>query len=355
MLRIEMLPAAQGDCLWIEYGSAARPRRVLIDGGTTGSIKPLVERVKALPAGERHFELLVVTHVDADHVAGVLKFLETPTLGVSLGQICFNAYKHLRDKKDETFGPEQGEVLSAYIAAAKIPWNAAFKGRAVKIPDTGAPPVKKLAGGLELVVLGPTMEKLRKLRPVWAKACADAGIKPGKPAKRPVPAGLETFGPIDVDTLAEARFKEDGTEPNGSSILLLLRYEGARVLLAADGHPTVITAGLKRLSASGRVKLDAYKVAHHGSRNNMDKPLLDRIECSRYLFSSSGAYYKHPDREAIARVLKYGRRGNGTTELVFNYRTKFNDVWDAPALKNRWKYTTSFLTKPADGPAFERP
>ena len=119
MLRIEMLPASQGDCLWIEYGTKAKPRRILIDGGTSGSIEPLVDKVKAMPAGSRRLELLVVTHVDADHIAGVLKFLETPKLGLTVGEIWFNAYKHLLDKDDEIFGPEQGEKLSADIVAGR--------------------------------------------------------------------------------------------------------------------------------------------------------------------------------------------------------------------------------------------
>lgn len=346
MLRIEMLPANQGDCLWIEYGDPKKPWQILIDGGTSGSIKPLVAKVKALPADRRHLELMVVTHVDADHIAGVLKFIRTPKLGLKVADVWFNAYRHLLDRDDETFGPEQGEDLSADLEAAKIPWNAAFKGRAVKVTAKGALPKKKLPGGLELVVLGPTMEKLRILKPVWIQACKDAGIKPGKPSPRPRPEGLETFGPLNVDTLAEARFKEDPTEANGSSIVLLLRYRGATVLLGADGHPAVIEAGIRRLAPGNRrLKLDAYKVAHHGSQNNLNRSLLDRIDCSRYLFSSSGAIYHHPSREAIARILKYGRSGDRTTELVFNYRTKYNSMWDSAPLKTRWRYTTEFPAK----------
>jgi beta-lactamase superfamily II metal-dependent hydrolase len=357
MLRIEMLPASQGDCLWIEYGTKTKPRRILIDGGTSGSIQPLVDKVKALPAGSRRLELLVVTHVDADHIAGVLKFLETPKLGLSVGEIWFNAYKHLLEKDDEIFGPEQGEKLSADIVAGNVPWNVAFQGHAVKVPDTGPLPVKKLAGDLELAVLGPTMAKLRILRPVWIQACKDAHIKPGKPSPRPRPPGLEIFGPINVDTLADAKFKEDATEANGSSIILLLRYDGMTVLLGADGHPAVIEAGLKRLAPGNqRVKLDAYKVAHHGSQNNVNRSLLDRLACSRYLISSNGAIYHHPSREAVARILKYGRSGNRPTDLVFNYRTKFNSIWDSAALKQKWAYTTAF---PASGQkgmiAFEAP
>ena len=197
MLRMEMLPANQGDCLWIEYGQKNKPRLILIDGGTAGSIKALVEKVKALPAKSRHLELLVVTHVDADHIAGVLKFLETPQLGLSVGEVWFNAYKHLLEK-GETFGPAQGEKLSADIVAGRFPWNRKFKGQAVKVPDKGPLPVKKLDGDLEFVILGPTMEKLRILKPVWVEACKEARIKPGKPVNRPRPAGLEAFGPIDV-------------------------------------------------------------------------------------------------------------------------------------------------------------
>jgi hypothetical protein len=31
MLSVEMLPAQHGDCLWIEYGDPAKPRRILVD------------------------------------------------------------------------------------------------------------------------------------------------------------------------------------------------------------------------------------------------------------------------------------------------------------------------------------
>ena len=41
MLRIEMLPAENGDCLWIEYGEENSPHRILIDGGTHGTYELL--------------------------------------------------------------------------------------------------------------------------------------------------------------------------------------------------------------------------------------------------------------------------------------------------------------------------
>ena len=48
MFTIEMLPAAHGDCLWLEYGPKKKPYRVLIDGGRDYSYKHLKARLEEL-------------------------------------------------------------------------------------------------------------------------------------------------------------------------------------------------------------------------------------------------------------------------------------------------------------------
>ncbi|BBX66544.1 ComEC/Rec2 family competence protein [Mycolicibacterium psychrotolerans] len=68
MFSVEMLPAGHGDCLWIEYGDPVR--RVLVDGGPYYSYKHLRARIERLDPTDRHFELLIITHVDADHIEG---------------------------------------------------------------------------------------------------------------------------------------------------------------------------------------------------------------------------------------------------------------------------------------------
>src|SRR5436853_4823327 len=109
MLRIEMLQAGHGDCLWIEYGDPASPRRVLVDGGATGTYKrALRPRLLALPEEARRFELVVVTHIDADHIAGILDLLADPEIGFSAHDLWFNGYRHLPNEKPKTLGPLQG-------------------------------------------------------------------------------------------------------------------------------------------------------------------------------------------------------------------------------------------------------
>jgi phosphoribosyl 1,2-cyclic phosphodiesterase len=70
MLRIE-LPAAQGDAVWIEYGDPQRPHRIVIDGGPAISYeRALRQRILALRPAERRIDLLIVTHIDCDHIDG---------------------------------------------------------------------------------------------------------------------------------------------------------------------------------------------------------------------------------------------------------------------------------------------
>src|SRR5688572_23271608 len=67
MFEVEMLPAREGDSLWLRYGSKTAPKQILVDAGRAATYKDLRERFLALPKGRRTFELFVITHVDRDH------------------------------------------------------------------------------------------------------------------------------------------------------------------------------------------------------------------------------------------------------------------------------------------------
>ena len=77
MLRLQMLPAGCGDCLWLEYGPPGESRIVIIDGGVSDTAKALRRRIEtALQEREAtvlEVELLVVTHIDNDHILGIIE------------------------------------------------------------------------------------------------------------------------------------------------------------------------------------------------------------------------------------------------------------------------------------------
>ena len=347
LFRIEMLPARQGDCLWIEYGDPEHPNRFLIDGGTSGTYPTLQQRLHALPADQRHLDLFVVTHVDTDHIGGAVKLVRSDEALALADDIWFNGYRHLREGELESLGPIDGERLTDRIVGAKLPWNSAFSGHAVDVPKAGDLPVWKLPGGMVLTLLSPGPEQLAQLRPVWAEVCREAGLDPEHEPSPPEPKvpGLESLGAPDVDMLADGPFKSDDREANGSSIAFLAEFDGRRILFGADAHPDVLLASLNRLAAdpNGKVRLDAFKLPHHGSKANVAPDLLRRVDCHRYLFSTDGTQFDHPDPEAVARVIKLG---GPESELIFNYRTQFNAMWDDASLQDEWKYTAVY---PADG------
>lgn len=350
-LSIEMLPARQGDALWVEYGSPRR--RILIDGGVEETWEPLRERVEKQPMDERHFELLVVSHIDNDHIQGVLPLLElADELGVTFGDVWFNGFRHLPDTPIESLGPVEGERLTTLLVDKGLPWNERFGGRAVVIPPgADALPRIELDGGLSLTLLSPTPTQLERLRPVWKTIVDEHNLNPAVEPEPPVPLpeGVEALGAMpDVDSLAAKPFKSDTTKPNGSSIALLLEVEdGPSALLAADAFPTVVQESVERLLAErgeARLALDAFKLPHHGSRANINHGLLGLIDCPLHLFSSDGTQTKHPHPESVARVLATSKR---PLDLAFNYLTKYNEPWrDSEAAEH---YGYGLQVPPAGG------
>src|SRR5690606_23173118 len=174
-LRIRMLPALHGDCLWIEYGSGRRVRRVLVDGGPIGAWGALEAQVASMPAGDRRIELVVLTHVDTDHVDGLVRlFAEAPPWTFTVRDVWFNGWRHL-EPAHGLLGGRQGEFFSALLARRLDGdrWNGAFGGGPVVVPDDGALPSVELPGGLVLTLLSPTPSKLERMRKAWKKDMRD--------------------------------------------------------------------------------------------------------------------------------------------------------------------------------------
>src|SRR6266516_575376 len=334
--RIRLLPAAHGDCIIIEYGSNKQINRVIIDGGTPPVWKTLENVLQAIPQAARKIELLVITHVDADHIGGVLGLFDPGLTNLEFDDIWFNGYRHL--KEVEEFGPVQGERLTSFLWERMAHWNSAFQGKAIVVPDFGSLPVHTLPGGLRLTLLSPYRENLSALLPKWEKECKKAGLDPQEKPPEPVPEGIEVMGAIDVEQLTNAPFKEDSAEANCSAIAFLAEYNNRRVLFGADRHTSLLTKSIARLPKS-RVDVDAIKLAHHGSKHNTSPELLDMVKTSRYLFSTNGAQFHHPDREPVARIVK---RKRPDCELWFNYHSQYTDVWDDTDLREDWKYKTFF-------------
>ncbi|MGW0748446.1 ComEC/Rec2 family competence protein [Streptomyces sp. NPDC002587] len=339
MIRLRMLPAEDGDCLLLEYGNDEFVRRILFDGGrhgTYGRIKPLLA---GLDGGR--IDVLVVTHVDQDHILGVLAMLSDLERPVEFGDVWFNGFDHLHDR--EVFGAVDGEELTTALMTQHLPWNEAFGGRSIEVGH----PLSWFDDGSTMEVLAPDRRLLESLITTWKTKCEEAGLIPGvDPMEREPVAGVEHFGPVDVDELAATPFNRDGSPTNPTSIGLLFEFEGTRIVFTGDADDPRLVASLRpRAEAEGgRLRIDALKVAHHGSARNLSNELLGLLDCGRYLISTNGKIHGHPDDVAIARILKHGGQ---TKDLFFNYRERAAN-WDLTGLKEEFGYRVL-----APGPADE--
>lgn len=341
MIELRMLPGKDGDCLLLSYGEPDAPRRVLIDAGRAATyplIKPVLDALVP-PA----LDLVVVTHVDQDHVLGVLALLDDPER-VAVGEVWFNGFDHLLDNAVETFDARDGELLTTAIGAQRLPWNRAFDGRAIEVDRAQQP----RDDGARFDIVAPTRRLLERLEPQWLRECTKHGLIPGVDPLPPVPDGFEHFDvAIDVDALAATPFHADTSRANASSIGFLFEFAGVRILFTGDGDDRCLVESLRRRAEieGGRVRLDAMKVAHHGSAGNISRELLELVECPRYLFSTNGDRHGHPDPVAVSRILVHG---GAEKELLFNYRERAQP-WDTPRLRETCGYTVTAPPPEQDG------
>ncbi len=353
MLSIEMLPAKDGDCLWIEYGRGDTIDRIVIDGGPLAASDALRNRIEALPLRERRLELLIVTHIDSDHIAGIVKLFQSPPEKLLIKQVWFNAYRHLAGGY---LGAKEAEFLTVYLQKIEDTrpgfWNGAFGGRAVVVPDEGPLPQKRLDGGLKLTLLGPDARALRALKRDWDKVIREY-MTPGAVKEAEELLGKDKryrpgyLGAMDVHSLAQEPFEEDTSSANGSSIVVMAEFDQKKLLLAADTQPSKIVAALNRFQSNGsRCRVDVFKVPHHGSHHNNSNELYRYIDCPTFLISTDGSKHEHPDEEAIARILDNKRR---KISLIFNYKSEFNSMWDSNNLKEKVRYTTRYSLRKNGG------
>lgn len=379
MFRIEMLPAAHGDCLWIEYGTGQEVHRILIDGGPAHTYPALRERILHLPVDARHFDLLVITHIDADHIEGVLRLLlDAGSLGCRFDRIWFNGRDQLNQVPDpagQPLGVLQGEMLGMLIAdyeetSGESVWNLGLADRLAAIDrNAGTLPVTSLPGGCRLTVLSPDYDRLLDLKDHWADELREARVSSGDTRmlrqKLEASRNLRPLGDVlgaedepmadrfevpavdDADLAgapadmlgggagepgADAAFGGDTSKANGSSIALLLEYpeDDPKVtfLLAGDAWPAVLEASVEQLvpRADAKLSLTGFKIPHHGSVANLSASLLAKLRCKHYLVSTSGAVFRHPHARAIDLLLSR-HNGRGKPRLHFNYLTLTTGTW----------------------------
>lgn len=291
---IDFLTAGSGDSIWISHNK----RNVVIDGGK--SISTLKARYDQMPADE-HIDLLVVTHIDSDHLAGVIELIKHMKEKGELNRIEHIWFNFPKKEKTDEYSVTEGNALSTNLCNIKgLCWNnntSLLLGKPVDI------------GGVKLHVLAPDHDVANEYKP-----------------KAPAELGLEIADwNVELKTLVENVDDDDLDEscPNSQSIVILVECGDKKVLLSGDCTPNELHKALQsNNSINGTpLKLDLMKLPHHGSHRNVTKGVLAEVECSNFVISTNvNKKYCFPNKSTIAKLICYRGNTEETIKVYFNYQ-----------------------------------
>jgi hypothetical protein len=310
----------------------------------------MVAGLKRVAPNLTTLELLVITHIDIDHIDGIVTLLNRDTLPFTIKEVWFNGYDQI-DEFGDVLGELQGEYMSRLIQARNLSLNTSFGGGPVLVEDYDQLPVIPLVDGMELTLLSPGSTALGRLHKEWKEEIKKYGDDPDFNKKLEEDARYESdddiLGDLTIEQLQNAQVSADKSAPNESSISFIATYKGKTCLFAADCTSDYLLKAIQPIldkNGKDRLKLDVWKLAHHGSKSSTLEKLMKKIDCKKLLVSTNGANYKHPHPECIAKLLKH----NGpNVRFYFNYKTEFNQRWSNTDEQNQFKFKTSYPTKSA--------
>ncbi len=341
---LDVCRARKGDCLLLHGGTKAKPSLVMIDGGPKAVYKPFlkprleqVRTARGLDArkGILPVDLLMISHVDDDHIQGILDLtrelldgVPPPPLRVlrfwhnSFEDLVANPTAPLTAAVSSGFGPaslsgalpddatvdsdeDETTIIGTLKVLASIEQGHRLQGDARKLGFKLSPTVimasdkpQPIADGLTFIVAGPMkpeLEALRKKHDAWVKEHKDKSSE----------AALAAY--------------VDNSVPNLSSIVVHVKCQDKTILLTGDARGDNILEGLESvglLKAGGKMHVDILKVPHHGSSNNLDDDFFERILADHYVFSGDGEH-GNPERESMEMLFRARGEDPFTIHLTY--------------------------------------
>lgn len=365
-IQIKTFHSGTGDCIFLRLQDGEQQYVIMTDCGSYNDEELIGRYVQDELGGK--IDLLIVTHIDNDHIVGVKDMLSTPDIKV--GRIIFNCYQRngLGEKKKLTkfqqerlseiereLGLVVGDIIERNIGAPD-----AMKGLAATI--LGNPALKRVwdrgytLQGKELdleergkiVFLSPTMKEIEVLdeefrhvlfdelnvdqtlgewnkkeelyeillRYAMLQAPRDAVVEKDSAGADTLEDRLEKAKnePVNTNSLSSA---------NKASLAFVWEKGEHKILVMGDANPDIVVKGLLDYNHDKPFPIifDAIKVSHHGSHYNTTDELLRHAD-SEHFFFTGGQEGKRPSEEAVGRIiLNPLPEGIKKRCLHFNYST----------------------------------
>lgn len=389
-IKIEMFPAENGDAFLINIEN----RNILIDMGySTTYNKYIKDRLIELNNKNQSIDLLVITHIDEDHIEGAIAFFKdngnvnSPRI-IKVNEIWYNSYRNLQFDKDKVsniskfekgkleeiilsnstsnnssrsqcensyISVRQGSTLAGYLYGlgySAYNWNSLFDNDCVNLDYKN----EINLGDFKIFMLSPNTKKLKSLSKLWMNKLQEIDMDFQISNEILFDDAYEMFikrikSCDDIDEYSNISFnsesmlkileekilsgKKDTSISNGASISFILEYKEKKLLFLGDAHEDIIIENLEIYKEiKGNLDFEVVKLSHHGSLKNNFK-WIEIIKAKKYLISTNGAKHNHPDKRVIAKILK---SHNEKKVLYFNYKLDICKILNENSLKNKYNY-----------------
>lgn len=327
-IRVRLLKANHGDCILVSHTSENETFNLLIDGGNGETFKfgprhrydgELCLALDEIKSNGQFIDLAIITHIDDDHIGGMLRAFETPGyLCEMVKSIWFNSSKNITDYFSHSKIIENNVHINH-----ESPETSAKQGKDLEIvlDEIGCERIPIVMSGqviekgpFKFTILSPNESNLKKLLRVWPYEDVPAET-----------AGAENDHSLSFEEIwAEDKFKKDYSPPNGSSIAFIAEANGRSMLFLGDAHDQTVVEGLQSLGYSKDFKLNVnfVKISHHGSEHNTSEHFLEMISADKYIISTNGLRHGLPDKRTIARILASTESGR----ICFNYSSVIENL-----------------------------
>ncbi|HTG87336.1 MAG TPA: hypothetical protein VL907_09900 [Pyrinomonadaceae bacterium] len=365
LFTLEALQAKHGDSLLLHYGKANAPKLIVVDGGPAGvyngSLRPRLTELKESrsPDAPLSIRMLMISHLDDDHVNGVLALLnDLVDKQNDREELPFDILTLWNNTFDDIIGNDGDELLKALGSAGKsksgkaasassfsspggaiaasvpqgrdvrnnasllaIGINDPFKGL-VSTPAKGKKSVP-IGDGLKFTVLGPVTERVEKLQEEWNKVHLKKGLAKNEKGK------------------AIAQAFVDESVFNLSSIVVLAEAGTKKMLLTGDSRGDDVMNALKTsgLLKSGTIHVDLLKLPHHGSDRNVATEFFRSITADHYVVSADGRF-GNPEISTLQMISE--ARGNDKFTIHLTNREARLDKFFASEKAKGKKYDVAF-------------
>ena len=303
-LRIEVLKAGYGDCIFITIEDYdCQMFTIMMDGGlqsayqvrdkkgrlTDGCLKQKLDQMRK---DGLSIDLLIITHVDKDHIGGVFSWFkhDFPTADF-VKEIWIN---------DDVEVTEASNLDNSTAQAASL--IDLLKERNIKYKNQLVAGRKFCFDWGWIYVLAP--------KDAHHNAIAkEIGKELNNNADEEYQKSIKAY-------LTDKWVMDDVTAENDASIAILLQTkDGENDLLLGDANIRTVMDCISKSDVIRKpMKCRMVKLSHHGSRNNFMPEFLDLVESDGYIFSTDGSLYHHPHKEVFAQLID-----KTTATLYFNY------------------------------------